>query len=213
MTGHRESGFSLVEVLVSVFVFAAIGTISVGLLASSLTAQEVNREALDRTAMLDRARTLLREDLGQVVLRPVRGADGYVEAEIFAGSDNGLVRTDAVADERVVLAFTRRGRANPGLTRPRSSLVHVEYLVRGDTLVRRTSDYPDAAPQTLTAEQVLVEGVTDVEVDFLVGAAWSRRALVAADGQGALPKAVRLRYSLPPFGEMEHLVLTPQVRS
>lgn len=210
---RHESGFSLVEVLVSVFVFAVIATISVALLASSLTAQAVNREALDRTAMLDRARTLLRDDLGQLALRPVRDADGYRRDEIFAGSDAGLVRPQAAADERTILAFTRRGRANPGLMRPRSSLVHVEYQVRGDALIRRASDYPDAGPQTRIAEQVLVEGIEDLQVDFLVGAAWSRRAAVAADGQGALPQAVRLRYSLPPFGEIEHLLLTPEARS
>jgi general secretion pathway protein J len=208
-----EAGFSLIEVLVSVFVFAVIGTISVALLASSLNAQEINREALDRTGMLDRTRTLLREDLGQIALRPVRDGEGYRRPEIFAGSGSGLRHAGAGEGERIVLVFTRYGRANPGLVRPRSSLVHVEYLVRDGDLVRRARDYPDAAPQTRIAEQVLAAGVTDVRIDFLTGAGWSRRALVAADGQGALPRAVRLRYSLPPLGNIEHLLLTPEARS
>ena len=208
-----EGGFSLVEVLVSVFIFAVIGTVSVALMAASLDAQEVNRTALDRTARLDRARTLLRDDVGQIVLRPARDAQGYREPQLFAGSDSGLVRADGDDTERVLLELMRRGRPNPGLLRPRSSLIRVEYLVRGDRLVRRAYDYPDPDLETRVVETILAEGVEDVRIEFLVGAVWVRRAMISARGQGALPVAVRVRYDLAPYGLIEHLVLTPEARA
>ncbi|WP_300544292.1 type II secretion system minor pseudopilin GspJ [Maricaulis sp.] len=207
--GAGDSGFSLIEVLVSVFILAVIGAISVSLMSASLTARDVNHEALDRTAMLDRARTLLREDLGQVALRPVRDADGYRAGEIFAGDDNGIAVSGPHRGERVILSFTRHGRPNPGLLLPRSSLVHVDYVVDEDRLIRRARDYPDATDRTRLAEQVLLEGIEDVRLELLVGAAWSRRARLAASGEGVLPSAVRLSYGWPPLGEMEHVVLTP----
>ncbi len=205
-----ESGFSLIEVLVSVFVFAVISAISVALMSSSLSAQAVNREALDRTAQLDRVRTLLREDAGQIVLRPVRDADGSRERVVFAADTDGLVRTgEAFADERVILSLTRRGRVNPGLLRARSSLLHVEYLVRDQHLVRRVRAYPDATLRTPDSEIVLVSGVTDVELDVLQGAVWTRRLLLVAGAEAGLPSAIRLRYDWDGAGAMEHVVLTP----
>ena len=205
-----ESGFSLIEVLVSVFVFAVIGAISVALMSSSLSAQAVNREALDRTAQLDRLRTLLREDAGQIVLRPVRAADGAPERAVFAADDDGVRQTGNLArDERVLLVLTRRGRANPGLLRARSSLMRVEYLVRADTLVRRVRAYPDATARTQDSEVVLVSDVSDVELDVLQGSAWSRRLRLTAAGEAGLPGAIRLRYDWAGMGAMEHVVLTP----
>lgn len=208
----RDAGFSLVEILVSVFVFAVIGTMSVVLMASSVGARDMNAEVLDRTAMLDRARVLLREDLGQLARRPVRDVAGYRDAWIFAGATNGLADYETGRDERALMSFTRHGRANPGLLRPRSSLVRVTYVVRGDTLVRRVRDYPDPGETTRITDQVLLQGVGDVGVEFLTGTAWQNRAFLDANGRGALPAAVRLSYALPPLGQMEHVVLTPETR-
>ena len=204
-----ESGFSLIEVLVSVFVFAVIGGISVTLMSTSLNAQSVNRDALDRTGQLDRVRTLLREDAGQIVLRPVRDADGYRERTVFAADSDGIDLAGAGArDERIVLSLTRRGRANPGLLRARSSLLHVEYLVRDNSLVRRVRAHPDANLRTPDSESVLISGVSDVELDVLLGAAWTRRLQLVPGAQTGLPAAIRLRYDWSGMGEMEHVVLT-----
>jgi general secretion pathway protein J len=209
-----QAGFSLTEVLVSVFIFAVIGTISVGLMSTSLSARDRNGAVLDQTAQLDTARTLLREDLGQIVLRPVRDGSGRTDRAVFAGDASGVagagpgLRDD---DGRTLLSFTRRGRANPGLLRPRSSLARVDYLLRDGNLVRRVRGAPDGSGPGEGAERVLVTGVTDVELDFLVGAAWMRRvSLQPGQRDVALPRAVRLRYTAPRLGAMEHVVLTSE---
>jgi general secretion pathway protein J len=215
MTGippARDAGFSLIEILVSVFVFAVIGTISVALMASSVSARDINRDVLARTEMLDRTRTLLREDIGQIARRPVRDAAGYREPFIFAGASTGLADPEADRNERVLMSFTRYGRDNPGLLRSRSSLVHVTYVSRNATLVRRVRDYPDPGETTRITDLIMLEGVEDLRVDFLVGAAWQNRAALAADGQGALPSAIRLSYDMEPLGALEHIVLTPEAQ-
>ena len=212
-----EAGFSLLEVLVSVAILAVIGSISIALLSASLTAQEVNNDALDRTAMIDRTRTLLREDIGQIVLRPVRAEDGYAAPYVFAGDADGLAELERSREERVLLALTRRGRANPGLIQPRSSLLHVEYVLREGDLVRRATLYPDAAVPTPVSEQVLLTGIGSVEMGFLIGANWSARSVIPSESMnaaaaGTLSRALRLRYDLPGFDGLEHIVLTPAVR-
>lgn len=204
---RAEAGFSLIEILVSVFIFAIIGAISVALLSSTLNARSVNEDVLDQIARLDRLRSLLREDFGQIALRDVRG--GESDGLVFAGDRAGVTAMRPQSGEQVVLSFTRRGRANPGLVRARSSLLHVEYLVRGESLVRRVSDYPDLADATALSETVLLDQASDISLDFLAGTAWVRRAAVVSGAEGAgLPAAIRLRYTLPRLGDLEHIVLT-----
>ena len=48
MSVQSEAGFSLVEILVATAVFAVVGVISVALLSTTITAQEVNDDALAR---------------------------------------------------------------------------------------------------------------------------------------------------------------------
>ncbi|WP_417487430.1 type II secretion system protein GspJ [Maricaulis sp.] len=207
-----QAGFSLTEVLVSVFIFAIIGSISVGLMASSLSAQEQNSDVLDQAAMLDTTRALLREDLGQVVLRPARDAEGRTLTALFAGDVDGVDRSRFGDDARsgdTILTLTRRGRSNPGLLRPRSSLARVDYVLRDGNLVRRMMRHVDGSQPVDDGEIVLVAGVSDVELDFLVGAAWTRRVMLrSVQGEAGLPRAVRLRYNAPRLGSVEHVVLT-----
>ncbi|WP_291841906.1 type II secretion system protein GspJ [Maricaulis sp.] len=208
-----EAGFSLTEVLVSVFIFAVIGTISVGLMSTSLNAREQNSDVLVQTGQIDLMRTLLREDLGQVVLRPVRTREGRRETFIFAGDADGLAGPFAAGGdgERVLLSLTRRGRANPGLLRPRSSLARVDYVLREGELVRRVLPYPDGANPAEASQTVLAAGLADVELEFLIGAAWTRRIGYRSGAvESALPRAVRLRYVAPRLGDMEHVVLTSE---
>lgn len=211
--GPDEAGFSLTEVLVSVFIFAVIGVISVGLMSTSLNAREQNSGVLEQTGRIDMTRTLLREDLGQLVLRPVRTADGRSEAFVFAGDADGVhggTATQASAGI-TLLTLTRRGRANPGLLRPRSSLARIDYVLRDGDLVRRVLPYPDGGRAEAASESVLMAGLDAVELDFLVGAAWTPRiGLRPGQTEIALPRAVRLRYVTPRLGAMEHVVLTTE---
>ncbi len=206
---HPDAGFSLTEVLVSVFIFAVIGTISVSLMSASLAAQEQNGEVLAEATGLDTARTLMREDIGQLVRRPVRDETGRTLRTVFAGDADGL---DAAREgEHVILSFTRRGRANPGHLQPRSSLARVDWLLRDGDLVRRVWRYPDGTAAGEAIERVLVENIAEVELDFLVGSAWSRRlSVVAGQGDQAFPRAIRLRYRTARLGAMEHILLTPE---
>jgi general secretion pathway protein J len=210
---NRQAGLTLLEVLIAAALMALVGLIGAGLLSGVLTGRDSVEARLDRMEGLDRMRTLLRDDIGQIVARPARNEEGVPASLVFAGDKDGVDPWRGLTDrsERVILAFTRRGWANPGRARPRSSLQYVEYVLAGDQLVRRSWDYPDRAPQTRARSRVLVEGVDAVELDFLYGLTWRASAAALADQTGAtaLPRGVRLRYQLPGLGEIEHVVTTP----
>ena len=84
------TGFTLVEMLVALLIFAILAGAGVALLRASVDTQEVVNKALADLGTAARLRALLAADLGQAVVRPI------VEAPLgFAGDSNRLrlVRT------------------------------------------------------------------------------------------------------------------------
>lgn len=212
MTGSR-AGFSLIEVLVAVMVFAVAGAIATGMLHASLTSRDHVLASQERAEMIDRARLLMREDIGQLVNRPGRHPDGRRGEISFAGSTSGLSASSPSAGERVLMAFTRSGRPNPGRLQPRGSLQYVEYVRSGDRLIRRSWAYPDRQIDTPAQEFVLLAGVEDIELSFLGPTGWVTTILAARDAgaSSALPRAIRVRAAT--IESLEFLFLTPEFPS
>ncbi|WP_417488509.1 type II secretion system minor pseudopilin GspJ [Maricaulis sp.] len=215
-TAKSQAGFSLLEVLVASFVFALMASVAVTLLSTSVQGSEQVNGALDRVGSLERMRVMLRDDMGQLALRPVREADGRRDPVVFAAAANGVPdRQTAAPTDLILLVFTRGGAIDTSSGRTRSSLIRVEYVLRGDRIVRRVRSHPDAGLTNGFREQILIEGVSEVGLEVLNGAVWVETILVPVDSAGsaaALPRAVRLHYSLAGLGRLEHLVLTSAVR-
>lgn len=206
----REAGFTLLEVLAAVAVFAVVSAVSVGLLTTALRGQEQTEAALARIETAQRMGALFTADLGQLVMRPARTGDGLEDPRVFAADARGseLVRA---AGPREVLVLTRTGWANPGAAQPRSTLQRVVWLYDGETLWREAAAYPDAARESRTRRRVMATGVRDLEVEVFSGSRWANRARIGAGEAGAPapPAAVRLRYTLDGVGALEHVALTP----
>lgn len=208
----HEAGFSLIEVLAAVAVFAVVSAISVAMLGQALRSKDLTETAMDRLASAQRVAALLRADIGQTVMRPSRTPDGDTDPRVFAGAAEGaeLVRRSSL-DEREILVLTRTGWANPGDIQPRSTLQKVVWIYDGQTLFREISVYPDETLQTPRTRQIIAEGVTDLELSFLQGVEWidQIRLSLGTEGTPNPPQAVRLRYQLSGLGQMEHIVLSP----
>jgi len=211
----RDAGFTLVEVLVSVLVFSIISAMSVGLLTTALRTRDAHAAAMEEIAELQRFRAVLREDLGQFVGRPGRDADGVRDPTVLIADPDGadrFGRAEPGADGAVeILRFTRRGWANPGALRPRSTLQRVAYVYDGERLVRRAWPFPDAAPGTEPAERVLLENAPELVFEFRLGRTWNDTVRLEAEEDRAMPDpppAVRVRYLSGRLGEVEHIVLT-----
>ena len=206
---RREAGFSLIEVLAAVAVFALVSAIPVGMLGAALRGLEQAERALDRLGSAQRIAALLKSDVGQAVPRSARRIDGVEDPRLFAGAARGVDAMPGLSDAREILVLTRTGWTNPGGAQPRSGLQRVAWLYDGERLWRETAAYPDAAPGAEPVRQLVAEGVRDVELGFLSGSVWLDEAAVSTRGQGAprLPDAVRIRYALDGIGTMEHVVL------
>lgn len=113
-------GFTLMEVLVAISIFALIGVASYRVLNSVLQADERVAARSEQMRAINRAFWLLQQDAEQLLRRNVRDANGVISA-----TDNYLLVQN---DGELPLQFTRGGRANP-LGLPRSSMQRVAYAV------------------------------------------------------------------------------------
>ena len=84
-----SAGFTLVEMLVALSIFAMLSAMGVALLRSSVTTQDAVQRELERGSDLVRARALLAQDLAQALPRPSRDAGGGVRPA-FIGTDRSI---------------------------------------------------------------------------------------------------------------------------
>ena len=130
MKRRHEAGFTLVEVMAAVMVFALISAISVGLLTTALRSKETSEAVMADLAAVQRIQALLSEDIGQMVMRPVRDEDGLTDPRVFALDVQGAdpLNPDREGEPREILVLTRSGWANPGGVQPRSGLQRVAWI-------------------------------------------------------------------------------------
>jgi len=114
-------GFSLLEVVLAVAVFALIAAAGYAGLDQLSRAASAQREAAATLEQLHMSMALLEQDVSQTIARPVLDDDGR--------------SLDPFIGERRQLQLTRSGWANP-LNQDRSSLKRVEWRYDGDTLQR-----------------------------------------------------------------------------
>lgn len=87
--GQEQSGFTLVEMLVSLSLFAAIAAMGVGLLRSSVDTQDAVQARLQAMSGVNRLRAVMANDLAQALPRATRGPSGEA-VPAFVGSSTGF---------------------------------------------------------------------------------------------------------------------------
>ena len=196
---RRAQGFSLLELLVAVAVFALLAAAGVGVLAYAADNQQMLSSRMDRLAEFQRAHALLQADLAQAAIRRVRGRDGSPARSAFVGSH---VRGGA-DHPGTLFALVRRGWSNPDAA-PRASMQYVEYrLVEGrlERSVRQALD--GAAPGE---PQVLLAGITSLGIEYRVQDQWNDGW---PGGAAVLPQALRLQLDVDGIGGMQWWFLLP----
>jgi len=187
-------GFTLLEMLVALFIFGLVSAAGVGVLRFSMDNQEIVRARIERLAQLESARALLKADLLQAVARRVRDAQGRPNDYVFTGNQQAFGGP--------LLALTRAGVDNPDGD-PRPSLQYIEYRL-ADGVLERTArsglDGGDAMPA-----RRLLTGVHAASLRFLWRGQWLEA--VPRGAHVALPQAVRLDLELQDHGAVSQLLL------
>ena len=187
-------GFTLVEMLVALFIFSLLAAAGVTVMRFTVDNQVAVRGRMDRLGDMQRTRALLKSDLEQAAPRRTRDEAGTPAAGAFGGGP----------PPSALLAFSRRGWDNPDRA-ARGSLQYVEYRVEDGRLERRSRPALDGA--RLGEPQRLIDGVQSAEVEFLSQGAW--RPTWTSSSSVPMPQVVRLTLTLKSVGEVRQLFLLP----
>jgi len=190
----RERGFTLVELMVSLAIFALIAAAGVSLLGYSVGAQAEAGQRLDRIAAIRRVNALLTADLAQATQRISRDRGGIAKVAFEGGTG---------APDEIALAFTRRGWSNEA-GEGRSSLQKVEYRLAGGMLQRQIWPMVDGADPLPPA--ILLQHVRSITLHYRTGGEWRDRW--DSTKPGALPSAVEMTADIEGTGAVRQLFLT-----
>jgi general secretion pathway protein J len=194
-------GFTLVELLAAVAIFAVMSLMAYGGLSAVLKARAAVESSLARTAAIQKAVYRLQSDLEQARGRPIRDEYGDAQAAF-------LLRDEGREGTRI--EFTRGGWRNPRLQR-RSAFERVAYGLKDNRLIRYGWAALDRAQEDEMTELPLLDDVTALEWRFLDAqrvwqAEWPPRNLAGAGNQAdQLPLAVELRLETRDLGEIRYL--------
>ncbi|WP_137168491.1 type II secretion system minor pseudopilin GspJ [Salinimonas lutimaris] len=203
----QQRGFTLLEILIAMAIFALIGLASTGVLTSVIDSNEISEQRFDRLQALQRAMLTIERDLLQAIERPIR-RDGQQTQVVMAGGQTD----DSDADG---IGFVRGGWQNPQMLLPRSTQQMVAYRLRDNTLERVYTNYVDNVIGYEPKVRPLLPEVSDLNIEFLVdtdeedssafslsedegsSASWNESY------QGAvLPKAVAIEIETRDFGRI-----------
>ena len=198
---RAAAGFTLLEMLVAIAIFALLAAAGYAALQAMLDARARVAGEMDRLQHLQSAFMLFERDLDQALPRPVRAPDGGLRDAIAGAPLHATAGATPDATAGVLLELTRGGWDNPaGL--PRSTLQRVRWVVDGAVLRRDASAVLDGAAP-MASGRVLLDGVEGATLRFLDGGRrWHERWPVP--GERAL-LAVELVLDVKGFGRLRRL--------
>ena len=149
-----SSGFTLLELLIAITIFAILSTAVYGGLNSVLKSREVTARAAEDLQKLQLAVSIMQRDFTQLLNLNVRDEYGDVKPPIMT----------QFSDEHII-EFTRAGWRNP-TGQLRSTIQRVTYSVEEKTLYREYWTHLYRGPQEQPIRAPLYKGVNEVTLEF-----------------------------------------------
>lgn len=219
MHTRRARGFTLLELLVALFITAILFAMGYGALSQALTSRKEVEEQSARLTALQQAMRVIEQDLELMQPRPARDplGNGYEAALVVSqnvAADSAASSDDTGSAQSLpLLTFTRGGWANPaGL--PRSELQRVSYLLRDGKLIRQHLPVMDTTAATAVVERELLDQVQAVsfqymDESFTWSSAWPTPGMQMSTPQElwrARPIAVKVVLSLKDAGALTRII-------
>ncbi len=195
----RPRGFTLIELMVAMAVFAILAAIAYGVLNQTLLNSEMLSSKMERVKAIQKTVRVIGEDFVQLAPRPVR----HYLSEGFAAA----LTTDIQSPYAIEL--TRAGWSNL-LVLPRATLQRAAYRLEENELIRYHWNVLDRTLSNEPAAVVLLDGVDDVAFRFLQSNGewterWPPENTPGPLGLKQRPRAVEVVLLLQGEGEISRL--------
>jgi general secretion pathway protein J len=199
-------GFTLLEVLVSIFLMAVLSGLAFEALNYVRRSREVTRDVYARLGAIELTVHLLSSDFAQLAPRPVRDVVGtaYVPALLADSRTTNLV------------TLTRGGWMNTaGL--PRSTYQRVTWRLADGTLVRDHSTVLDATLSNVPVHREMLTDIVSIRLRYMDAQrnwqeTWPALSTVAGNSAaqlGTRPRAVEITLELKDLGIITRLIEVP----
>jgi general secretion pathway protein J len=193
-----RSGFTLLELLVAMAIFAFIGIMAYGGLAAIMKNAEGSRGAREQLATMQRGLRVLDDDFSLVVNRAVRDGLGSPHLALMTGRDG-----------TTLLELTRTARVREGFAP--SPFSRIRYRLEGGALLRDEWNPPDAAQLEPDQVMTLWSNVAQVRLTFLKNGQESLTWPPSDAENMSLPQAVSVQLILNDGREITQVTLLPDV--
>ncbi|MGF1548289.1 MAG: type II secretion system minor pseudopilin GspJ [Thiotrichales bacterium] len=199
----RNAGFTLLELMIAISIFAVVSALAYGGLNAVLAAANATRTAAAELEALQLGMALLLQDLSQITDRPVRDLYGEQQPALQSPDprDGGA-------------RLTRRGWPNPN-AQPRGTLQRVLYRLDGSTLIRGYWRELDAAPNSEPVELALLEGIDGFALRFMANdrswsESWPPLAATLDEPAAGIPRALELTLRSARWGEIQRVIVVEE---
>lgn len=190
-------GFTLLEVLVAIMIFALLSLAAYQVLQGVLRSGEISKAHSERLTELQRAMLIIEQDFTQIVARKSRqeGVDKgdlrtlTVGNEVFSSQDQGI-------------EFNRLGWANPLGLLPRSNILRVRYILRDGQLQRLYFLYPDTVSGQEPEMQVLLNDIEELSFRF-----WNNGWKSSWSPAEKLPEGIEINFTSKHFADIRRVFL------
>lgn len=197
---HKMAGFTLLEIMVALAVFAILATITSSAMYYAFNTKARVTEHANRLNELQLALNLIERDTEQIVKRSVRSGETLV-IPAFVGKPE-------------FVELTRGGINNPFAREKRSTLSRIALLCQQDQLIRRSWNSLDTTKRSLFKDKVLLHHLNKCQFAYLdqnlqVLSEW-RPAVRQNQHKSAMPKAIQLNLGLKDWDKMSLLFIIPE---
>jgi general secretion pathway protein J len=153
----RRSGFTLLEVVIAIFIMAIMFAIGYRALGQAMIERDALQTSQARVNEIQKGMRIVAQDFAQIAARPARDTQGNGELQAALGAN---------ARDNILLTFSRTGWSNPaGLQRPAEERVRYRFL--DGSLIREHWLSVDPALNAEPRQRVVLTRVKSVEVRFL----------------------------------------------
>ena len=184
----KIKGYTLIEVIIALAIFAILGALSVGLLSRAFETKARLAHQVGPISEVQLTASRITQDAAQMVNRPVRDSD--------------MKKIDAFAATTARIEFTRGGFIEPleqKKQNKKSTLRRIALSCEDNTLVRYTWPILDGFDDSTPQKQILLDNLTDCHFAFAAAHhTWSDQWRA---GETNLPPAFKLYLNLKNLGE------------
>lgn len=187
----HHQGFTLLEMLIAIAIFAMIGLASNTVLHTVMLNDESTRDFSVKLKAMQQGFGMVERDFNQMVPRTPRLMEGGRGSTVFQTG------SDILDSESEAIVFFRLGWLNPDGLLPRGTLQSVAYVVKEGNLERWYYPYPEPVMGAEPIKTVIMKKVISVEYSFFIDGKWERKVEATE-----LPQAISMQIEFEDLGKV-----------